>query len=268
VLKSIRRGFSIHQIPVVYHERVGVAKLRAVRDGSRIIRTILQQARPNRDPAEKRSAPAPWERELLSIKRTLGSYRAVLECDPSEAVEGQRIARALQRSFPTTEVRSNPDSHARLSVDRTAGGTRGPEPDEAAPPRSPVAGTLPSAGSDLGIARSVTVSFSEHSRQLTIEPPSDSKYLRTDTSAPVWSQSGAWRASVQPHRERFPSLLVVASRLNFQPEHQHQTLLAANGVKVSEGTPDQSGPTAPPVADAEPPPSRRNKLGFRRRPPD
>jgi Glycosyl transferase family 2 len=267
VLKSIRRGFSIHQIPVVYHERVGVAKLRAVRDGSRIIRTILQQARPNRDPAEKRSAPAPWERELLSIKRTLGGYRAVLECDPSEAAEGQRIARALQRSFPTTEGRTGPVSSTPVSVDSMAGGTRGPGPDDGANSRSPVEGTLLSAGSDLGIARSVNVSYSEHRRQLTIEPPSDSEYLRTDTSAPVWSQSGAWRASVRPHRERFPSLLVVASRLNFQPKHQHQTLLAANGVKVTEGIPDQGGPSVAPVAAAARPPSRRNKLGFRRRPP-
>ena len=33
VLKSIRRGYSIHQIPVTYHERLGEAKLRALRDG-------------------------------------------------------------------------------------------------------------------------------------------------------------------------------------------------------------------------------------------
>src|SRR5208282_543121 len=45
VLKSIRRGFSVQQIPVQYRERLGIAKLHAVRDGGQILLTILQYAR-------------------------------------------------------------------------------------------------------------------------------------------------------------------------------------------------------------------------------
>ena len=232
VLKSIRRGFSIHQIPVVYHERVGVAKLRAVRDGSRIIRTILQQARPNRDPAEKRSTPAPWTRDLLSIGLTVGSYGALLECDPAEAPQAWKVAHDLRRHLPETRVRTG-------SVLSTG-------PSLASVPAVPVAGpnngadgsilplrvSLRSAGSETGEARPVTVSIRSERRQLTIEllsnPPGDGN----GSPSSLWTRSGGWKPSVIPHRERFPSLLVVASRLNFRPERQQQTLFTANGFHV------------------------------------
>ena len=84
VLKSIRRGLSIHQIHVEYHERVGQAKLRALRDGSQIFRTILRQARTDRRPAEKSRAPARWARDLPPIE--LPSHATELGSRPATSL--------------------------------------------------------------------------------------------------------------------------------------------------------------------------------------
>jgi len=234
VLRSIRRGHSILQIPVAYRERVGKAKLRALRDGSRILRTILQQARPSRRPAEKDRAPASWGRDLLSIGLALGSYGALVDCTPSEATEAQQVARYLQRNLPETRVRvgarasNNPSSPmAPTRVDPVGGS-------DAENSTSPLIVSMPSAGAAVGKADAVTVFIRSHRRQLTIELPSNTTEVLGEPPASLWSRSGGWRTSGLRHRARFPSLLVLTSRLNFQPERQQQTLLSANGFHVVE----------------------------------
>src|SRR5580658_28406 len=105
VLKSIHRGLSVHQIPVDYFERVGQAKLRALRDGGKILATILRNGRPGPVSVPPRQNSAPLGRDLLSIGLALGLTGALLECAPSGAPEAGQIAHYLQRSLPQTQVR-------------------------------------------------------------------------------------------------------------------------------------------------------------------
>jgi hypothetical protein len=44
-LKMARHGFRVSQVPVTYRPRIGIAKLRALKDGSRIFLTILRYSR-------------------------------------------------------------------------------------------------------------------------------------------------------------------------------------------------------------------------------
>jgi hypothetical protein len=52
--------------------------------------------------------------------------------------------------------------------------------------------------------------------------------------------------TVHRSRESFPSLLVVTTRLNFQPDRQQQTLLSANGFRVVEERVSKDEPASPP----------------------
>ena len=44
-VKAFRRGLAVSQVPMVYRDRVGIAKLRAFQDGSRILLSILRNSR-------------------------------------------------------------------------------------------------------------------------------------------------------------------------------------------------------------------------------
>jgi dolichol-phosphate mannosyltransferase len=249
VLKSMRRGYSIHQIPIVYRQRVGTAKLRALGDGSRILLSILRHGRPSRRPVQNSRGPASWGRDLLSIGIVVGSYGALLDCAPSEATEAGQVARYLQGQLPETRVRigarepADPSPLIALARTLPVGGSR-PKTSS-----SPLTVSLPSAGSHAGEARSVSVFIHSQRRQLTIELPSSEAEVVPDPPMPsLWSRSGGWKVAGSPYRTRFPSLLVVTSRLNFQPERQQQTLLSANGFHVMERPrelPDPSEPLPP-----------------------
>jgi len=235
VLKSLRRGLNVQQIPIRYRERIGIAKLHAVRDGGQILLAILQHARASPVPGSSDTNPAPWGRDLLSIGLSLGISGAIVECQPTDAVEAADIARFLQRNLPETRVRVGSSG---------PGTSRFPElPTHASPgpnghppsPESPLVVSLPSAVPYPSDPRSVTVSIRNRSRQLTIELPSgEDNHTPEVVSAGGWARAGGWMGPARPHRERFPSLRVVTSRLNFQVEHQQETLLSANGFRPVE----------------------------------
>jgi hypothetical protein len=230
VLKSIRRGFSVQQIPVEYRERLGVAKLHAIRDGGQILLSIFQYARA--PPARSRSGPsvAPWSRDILSIGLALGTPGVVVECAPSEAAEAIDLARFLERNLPETRVKVGRfPSHT--ATPPPIGAPPAPSASPApAPDPSSLLVSVPTAPTQLGDPRSMTVSIRNQRRQLTIELPSHGADPSEATSAPgAWARAGGWMGSSIPSRETFPSLLVVTNRLNFQVERQQQTMLAANG---------------------------------------
>jgi Glycosyl transferase family 2 len=230
VLKSVRHGFSVQQIPVKYRERLGVAKLHAVRDGGQIMLTIFQYARRARTGPGTKTRAAPWSRDLLSIGLALGGPPAVVECAPSDAAQGADLARFLLRNLPETRVKVGDSqavhpAHAETTVsvapDRTA-----LRPLE----QSPLVVSLPSGGPQVGHPRSVTVSIGNRSRPLTIELPSGpADPLAGSDPKGAWSRAGGRMGPSPTRRESFPSLRVVTSRLNFELEHQQETMLAANG---------------------------------------
>ena len=247
VLRAVRRGFIIHQIPVDYHERVGHAKLRAFRDGSRILRTILREARRARRPDENGFTPDRWGRDLLSIALTLGTSGALLECAPSGAFDARQIARYLRPNLPGTRVRVGGPVPAHGSSANVGVQLPPAEELDSASSASPLSVSLPSEGAYGGEGQSATVSIRYQSRELTIELLPNSTEVDSDPSTSIWSRSGGWKGSSLPHRATSPSLLVLTSRLNFQPEQRQRTLLSANGyhlVPQPENAPSSTRPSA------------------------
>jgi hypothetical protein len=99
LLKAHRRGFSVGQIPIVYRTRVGVAKLRALPDGIRILLSIIRfgrrviQASP-----PTLSEAASVLRDLLLTSLINGNRDVVLVCPPAMEGEARLIADRLRRT--------------------------------------------------------------------------------------------------------------------------------------------------------------------------
>ncbi|MGC2288741.1 MAG: glycosyltransferase family 2 protein [Thermoplasmata archaeon] len=223
VLKAIRRGYIVHQIPVDYRMRVGQAKLRALRDGSQIFRTILQCARPTRrGPLETASKSPLLSPDSPSLRTPWIGNPAPFDQEPSGDFIEDRIFRYLGPNLLETRLRGQEYASVGLTI--------GPVQNENLPagPQSPRAREPPEMGRAPVMGAEV--------------PP--------ESTSSLWSRSGAWLASARPNRTRFPSLLVLTSRLNFLPERQLQTLMAANGLLVADspGPPSVLPGPAPPLA--------------------
>jgi hypothetical protein len=222
VLKSIRRGFRVQQIPVEYRDRLGVAKLHALRDGGHILLTILQHARPGRSSAAGDFPALSWGRAVLAICLAAGSSSAVLTCDPAEAAEAQRVVRSLRRSLPETQVDVafkpvvTPAPVTTVDLDRDS--------------ELALVVSLPVSGSESGSTRSMTISIRSHQRNLTIEIPANSDVQFPTPSS--WSRAGARAAAFWLPERSGSSLPLITSRLNYDPEIQQKTLLHANGFNV------------------------------------
>jgi hypothetical protein len=232
ILKSVKRGYSIHQIPVNYYERIGEAKLRAFRDGGRILRTILREGRsPARD-GPSPPTPVAWVRDLLSIALSVGTSGALLECSPSDVVQARQMAGSLRRNLPEThlwvgDTRDTPQGG--LAVSPSLEPTRGAESQREKPA---LRVTLPSLDPSTGPSGPAIVSVRSQRRHLTIELPPRSAPTAEPYGLSSPSISGGAMATADPRPVRFPSLLVLTSRLDFRPEHQHRTLLSANGFNL------------------------------------
>jgi hypothetical protein len=227
VLKAVHQGLRVVQIPVEYRERVGIAKLRAVRDGSRILLTILKHGHP----PSIRARPAPPETaapaDLLSIGLITGSRGAVLECAASDTIAASHLATVLRRNFPETQIQVDSAATTRPSAPPTSG------------PRefSPMVISLSTAGAPGAAARAVAVSIGSRRRQLTVALPSVEAFLASDPIGPVngSARSGAVLPSRHPPRNaRFPSLEVLTSRLSYDRIDQQRAMLSANGYRVVE----------------------------------
>ena len=87
-------------------------------------------------------------------------------------------------------------------------------------------------------------------RNLTVELPLDGTEPAPETLGPAWSRSGGWSPTRVGHRARASSLLVVTSRLDFEPAHQQETLLAVNGFHLIELLDDIDEPELVPALEA------------------
>jgi dolichol-phosphate mannosyltransferase len=98
-LKAYRGGYVVTQIPIEYGARIGTAKLRAARDGARIMATILRAANfPQSAVAREPPRTSPFLRELLSVCVVHGSDSLVVWADPSRRQEAGRLVRAFRHS--------------------------------------------------------------------------------------------------------------------------------------------------------------------------
>ncbi|MCI4346095.1 MAG: glycosyltransferase family 2 protein [Thermoplasmata archaeon] len=91
-LGAYRSGVPVVQIPIPYSDRIGVAKLRAVRDGAKIFVTILRQARGRIVYSPARSqANSSLAREVLSACFVHGGRDLVVVADRSRRAEAQLL---------------------------------------------------------------------------------------------------------------------------------------------------------------------------------
>ncbi|MCI4361819.1 MAG: glycosyltransferase family 2 protein [Thermoplasmata archaeon] len=245
VLKSIRRGYSVHQIPVSYHERLGEAKLRAFRDGTRILRTIVREARPGPTVTGTVRTRSSWGRDLVSIALALSGPGPLGEWPVSGSSEAGRIAALLERTLaPTPSERT---SAQRVSVRPPVGTGRRSPPDA---PRTPLSISLPIEGTETGGPRSAIVTIRTAGGSRSVELRLDARDPSAEPNPHFWSRSGGWATRRLDHRTHASSLTVLTSRLDFRPGHQQETLLAANGFHVLELVRDIDDPDLLPVLEA------------------
>ncbi|HKS59208.1 MAG TPA: glycosyltransferase family 2 protein [Thermoplasmata archaeon] len=108
-VKAFRAGLQVSQIPVAYRDRVGEAKLHAVRDGARILISILRHSLRKKQPngsASRSSAPRAFRRRPLldSVLLALGPERVVLLSDVARLGEADRVARRITAAAPFASV--------------------------------------------------------------------------------------------------------------------------------------------------------------------
>ena len=126
-LKAYRGGYVVTQIPIRYGPRIGTPKLRAARDGARIMATILRAANlPQISSVQEPPRTTPFLRELLSVCVVRGSDSLVVWADPSRRQEAGQLVRAFRHS----EV--NPRLHLDAVEPSSSGGLSagGPPLDE------------------------------------------------------------------------------------------------------------------------------------------
>ncbi|HYK94095.1 MAG TPA: glycosyltransferase family 2 protein [Thermoplasmata archaeon] len=113
--KSYRAGYMVTQIPIPYRERVGVAKLRALRDGARILLTSIRFGR-RRLVSALQLPGRSILRDILSIALVHGEDELVLIAHGSRRREAERIAASFRSSAPGTRVTVRPADEAATSV--------------------------------------------------------------------------------------------------------------------------------------------------------
>ncbi|MCI4335637.1 MAG: glycosyltransferase family 2 protein [Thermoplasmata archaeon] len=101
--KCYRAGFTVTQIPISYRERVGVAKLNAVRDGASILLTTIRFGR-RRLTAAFHPPPPSQLRDFLSIAMVHNADDFLLITHPSRRDEAERIAQRIRASRPGARV--------------------------------------------------------------------------------------------------------------------------------------------------------------------
>jgi dolichol-phosphate hexosyltransferase len=101
--KSFRAGYTVTQIPITYHDRVGIAKLRAIRDGARILLTTLRFGR--RQLQVTLTLPKEDDlRNLLSIVLVHGATDILLSVVASREADAETIADRIRASRPEANV--------------------------------------------------------------------------------------------------------------------------------------------------------------------
>ncbi len=162
-LKTLLQGYSVAQIPIQYRARAEGAKLRTVRDGSRILLSIVSAMRFRGVLGS--SARPPEEnllRSVLAVCFIQGSGRLVVLADAKRIEDAQRLSDRLVASGIHTEVELLTAPGATGSTDllgsmvRTSNSHRAPvvaltAPTDAAPKRGARIVLLPNTQRIIGL---------------------------------------------------------------------------------------------------------------------
>jgi len=112
-VKAFRLGLSVSQIPVIYRDRVGTAKLHALQDGARILLSILRYSRSPREGPGALDAPvapavgplpAATVRDLQSVLFALNNQRIFLSAAHARSTSVDALVSQLRGSAPDLAV--------------------------------------------------------------------------------------------------------------------------------------------------------------------
>jgi len=110
--------------------------------------------------------------------------------------------------------------------------------------------SLPPTIPEAGTSRPATVSIRSPRRQLMVELPRGPDPLALGGKGNGRTRSAGASTGSAGRRTRASSRLVLTSRFDFHPEHQQETLLAANGFHVVELIRDLDEPEIGPALEA------------------
>lgn len=112
-VKSFRRGLAISQVPVAYRDRIGIAKLHAFADGSRILLSILRYSARAGTPSSELPAgrthpsdvlPPATVRDLQSVLFALNSHRVFVSAASGSNGVVDELVRRLSGMNPGLAV--------------------------------------------------------------------------------------------------------------------------------------------------------------------
>jgi dolichol-phosphate hexosyltransferase len=112
-VKAFRNRLRVAQFPIPYHRRIGSAKLRAARDGARILASILRNSRgsrrgPARGPRPDLPLQLPPASLLSSLLITLEPERVRLVAAPERRREAESIVARLAVACPRAVIETVP----------------------------------------------------------------------------------------------------------------------------------------------------------------
>jgi hypothetical protein len=236
-IKARRSRWTVRQFPIEYGERVGTAKLHAVRDGLRILAAIVRFSRESvgvlTDPIAHRLTDL--LRELTTIMLIEGPREVFLFASPERQEEARTVATRLRRARLATKVV--------IGVRRMLDGTLEGVPDSMSPN-----GDLPLARKAAIVSlwdewdetpitgrkgsSPVTVSFGEGRRQIYIDVQAPEIGGSPSLEDP-WAQSGGFLSSSPSDLPRFlQPLRFLAQQLRTESAPAPSTMLRANGFQV------------------------------------
>jgi hypothetical protein len=215
VVKSLRAGLRVAQIPVRYSDRVGQSKLRTWSDGGAIFLSILQFARSAPRGISAHNAARTRLPHLLSIGVITSPSGARIACDAGEQLRAEELARALRTGLPQVHV----EVGEALPV-RSEGGRASRPPLVVRFPRR--------ASGDPHAPVTVAIHTDEHRLSIRLPPargePENCPTEEPRGGRPARDVGTRWSAV----------LAVVTSRLNYDLVVQHRAMLWANGLSIED----------------------------------
>ncbi len=245
-LKMARQGFRVSQVPVTYRPRVGVAKLNAFQDGSRILLSILRFSRSgskNPPPVSleyvgdaEPQVPTPaedWIRRVQALALAVNPPRLSIVADQARAADADELASRLWAA------------NIRVSVDVAAQTpTSAPSRKKGSPDSTPTI-RLP-AIPDTPTNPAMAVVWVPQSHALLYVPP----ITESSEEDPAANRSGGYRFRRSADS---PTSLVtnLATALHGTAQARSKALLYATagplGVRTSPGAADEPAPSRSPT---------------------
>jgi hypothetical protein len=250
-LKAFRSGLLVSQIPIEYRERVGMAKLRTVRDGSRITLAILRYARTSSGvgPAAsnggvRAAASPPADRGLERLILSTGVREITVYSHPGRAADAGRLAESFRRAQVGVRVVVRP--YHTLANDGWFVPGMAPSKGDVGPSSSPILIKLLERTNGDGPVAVVGIPQTQRLVWLGT-PPTPSPSLLAQAT-----RSGGYRLERSFHR-RPSSLSLLNAALAPSPRIRELALLGANGsstpVHIYEYVPPANRPPERPAPD-------------------